>query len=309
MTLVGAYHQEHYDMLSRLYADIPHKIKVCASKLINHIERWQQYKQKKGIGEWYYDSLQKIRLIFNRDHSIHVIREAIALLIESKILKRLEIGGYLRTHQYQIDMLVLDNLMKSPDSQSETKDVEPETERVGSETKDVEPETERVGSETKDVNVESNTDLQTYKSNINIKHKQVGEEKNSFSQRSDCQKCESSIEEKRHIKATDNQPALSPRTADNKDLSRDDTPRACSTIEIFEKYADRLKLYGVYLTTWLGEELVPNPKIKGAIAAASKVPTWRLERNLLAFIAWIKDAKNVKDIYAALTSAVTGGWE
>jgi hypothetical protein len=306
MTLVGAYHQEHYDMLSRLYADIPHKIKVCASKLINHIDRWQQYKQKKGIGEWYYDSLQKIRLIFNRDHSIHVIREAIALLIESKILKRLDIGGYLRTHQYQIDRSCLDKLMESSESQhgaSELRRKPPQP--APPETKDVDPENLRVRSETKDVNADNNTDLQPYRSNIKIKHKQVGEEKNFSNAEGYRAVRQENVSERVH----ESKPSPKPILANDPDSQGDDSSSACSTIEIFKKYADRLKLYGVYLTTWLGEELAPNPKIKGAIAAAQKVPSERLERNLLAFLAWIKDAKQVNDVYKALTSAVTRGWE
>jgi hypothetical protein len=68
-------------------------------------------------------------------------------------------------------------------------------------------------------------------------------------------------------------------------------------------------LYGVYLQAWQGSELVPNPKLFRAIAAARRLKSEQLERSIQAFLIWAQDAKNVRDIYAALTAAIARHWQ
>ncbi|KAB8318253.1 hypothetical protein SD81_016985 [Tolypothrix campylonemoides VB511288] len=79
--------------------------------------------------------------------------------------------------------------------------------------------------------------------------------------------------------------------------------------DLFVKYQDRLRLYAIYLYVRSGEELIPNPKLEAVKKAIALVPPQKVEAGIRAFLAWIKDARNVQNQYKALESAILRGWE
>lgn len=98
-------------------------------------------------------------------------------------------------------------------------------------------------------------------------------------------------------------------TSDTKAVKEKSFPQNQIAEELIEKYEDKLKTYGIYRQSWSNEVLVPNPKLKPILATLGKVSRDRAERSILAFLAWIKDAKNVEDKYKAFRSAIARNWE
>jgi DNA-binding MarR family transcriptional regulator len=81
--------------------------------------------------------------------------------------------------------------------------------------------------------------------------------------------------------------------------------------EIFAKYEEQLKYFGITRIIWPQSEPEPieNPRIKPIFRALREVPPQRAERALAAFLKWAKTSQNVKDIYKALETAILRGWE
>lgn len=79
--------------------------------------------------------------------------------------------------------------------------------------------------------------------------------------------------------------------------------------QLLEKYEDKLKLYGIYRLTRSDEELAPNPKMKPVLQVLARIPLERAERSILAFLNWIKTAKDVKDKYKAMRSSIAKNWQ
>lgn len=79
--------------------------------------------------------------------------------------------------------------------------------------------------------------------------------------------------------------------------------------EVFDKYKDKLALYTIRSKCYVNDELVNNPKLEKIKTAIAHIPITKIETGIRAFLAWIKDAKNVRDPYKALHEAILRGWE
>ena len=79
--------------------------------------------------------------------------------------------------------------------------------------------------------------------------------------------------------------------------------------EVFDKYKDKLALYTIRSKCYVNDELADNPKLEKIKKAIAHIPITKIETGIRAFLAWIKDAKNVRDPYKALHEAILRGWE
>lgn len=78
----------------------------CAAKLIEYFKHWTKWKLKNQRTDWVYQPLKNIYADLMGEHSLHVIRRAIALLEEIGILeKRHNPGnGQDKTYQYRLKL-------------------------------------------------------------------------------------------------------------------------------------------------------------------------------------------------------------
>lgn len=98
----------------------------CAAKLVEYFKHkcnWKKANQKK---EWFYQPLKKIRTDLMEEHSLHVIRAAIALLVDKELLQRKqdkddkECNGQVKTWKYRFNFEKLAELLGSPAGETET---------------------------------------------------------------------------------------------------------------------------------------------------------------------------------------------
>jgi len=96
------------------------RILCCAAELISYFSNWNKWKLSRYREGWFYQSLRKICQDLTGAYSIHVIREAIALLVEFGILLVNENNravnnrnGQDKTHCYLIDSDRLKSLLTS----------------------------------------------------------------------------------------------------------------------------------------------------------------------------------------------------
>lgn len=68
-------------------------------------------------------------------------------------------------------------------------------------------------------------------------------------------------------------------------------------------------MYSVYIRIRQNENIVLNPKLERIIQAVGHIPTTKVEARIRAFLAWIRNATDVKDQYKALEVAISRGWE
>lgn len=79
---------------------------------------------------------------------------------------------------------------------------------------------------------------------------------------------------------------------------------------ILESLRDKLKVYGIYLEIYDNntQRIIPNPKMEGIKKLVNGMEFERAERAILAYLAWLKDARSVNDKYAALASSLRKNW-
>lgn len=89
----------------------------CAAKLIEYFRHWTKWKEKNHRTDWIYMPMRQIHEDLMGEHSLHVIRAAIALLVELGILDRQHnpSNGQDKTWQYRINQEVLLKLLKEND--------------------------------------------------------------------------------------------------------------------------------------------------------------------------------------------------
>lgn len=100
-----------------------------------------------------------------------------------------------------------------------------------------------------------------------------------------------------------------PKTLKSSQDIEDTTDKKVGVKEIFEKYYERLRLYGMYKEVWDGEKLVLNQRLVEVQKAVFRVPLEKIEAGLRAFCAWMREAKGVKNKYKALETSILRGWE
>ncbi|MBW4672464.1 MAG: hypothetical protein KME60_34875 [Cyanomargarita calcarea GSE-NOS-MK-12-04C] len=101
----------------------------CAAKLIEYFKHWTKWKLKTHRTPWIYQSLKNIHADLMGEHSLHVIRDAIAILEDKKILlKRNNPNNKQdKTYQYQINFEELNQLLERRNFQVEHSEFNAET--------------------------------------------------------------------------------------------------------------------------------------------------------------------------------------
>jgi hypothetical protein len=109
-------YREHKELLERLAPDEKTRVLCCAAKLINYFGRWQDWKKSLYPTDWIYQPLQDIRKDLLDEHSVHVIRDAIALLERLGLLSKRKNSradnwrnGQDRTYQYRLHISRLES--------------------------------------------------------------------------------------------------------------------------------------------------------------------------------------------------------
>jgi hypothetical protein len=104
---LSLFYREHKELLEHLAPNTKTRVICCAAKLINIFTRWSNWKRPIYGTGWVYHRLADLHEELLEEHSIHVIREAIALLERLGFLDRRKNdradnwrNGQDRTHQY-----------------------------------------------------------------------------------------------------------------------------------------------------------------------------------------------------------------
>jgi len=99
-------------ILRREYLDITGNF--CAAKLIEYFRHWTKWKLKNHRTPWIYQPLKNIYADLMGEHSLHIIRSAIALLEEMGIIEKQKNpgNGQDRTWQYKLNFEVLNKLLE-----------------------------------------------------------------------------------------------------------------------------------------------------------------------------------------------------
>jgi hypothetical protein len=117
--------REYKELLDRLSPKSYTRVRCCAAQLISYFEHWHQWKEAHYPTRWIYQPLTEIRHDLMDAFTIHVVREAIAVLQSLGFLSvrrnsRAENlrNGQDRTHQYLLHSdrikLALENLFSQP---------------------------------------------------------------------------------------------------------------------------------------------------------------------------------------------------
>ncbi|MGL4620939.1 MAG: hypothetical protein ACRCZS_18065 [Chroococcidiopsis sp.] len=88
------------------------KVRFCAAKLLEYFRYWCSWVRQHEQRDWYYRKLKQIYSDLMGEHSLHVIRAAIALLEEKGLLKRSNnSNGQDKVYRYQVDNERLEQLL------------------------------------------------------------------------------------------------------------------------------------------------------------------------------------------------------
>jgi hypothetical protein len=87
-TKISLFYREHKELVEYLDQEVKTRVSCCCAKLFNYFGRWTDWKVPLYNNEWIYQPLMQIYQDLMREHSLHVIREAIALLIRLGFLER-----------------------------------------------------------------------------------------------------------------------------------------------------------------------------------------------------------------------------
>jgi len=152
-------------LLAQLAPELPRRVLCCAAELISYFSNWNKWKLSLYREGWFYQSLRKICQDLTGAYSIHVIREAIAFLVELGILLVNENNravnnrnGQDKTHCYLIDSDRLKSLLTSLVPQSK-KSQPANTETA--ETPSIKGKTRSVKVKTRRFTVETHTKIQS----------------------------------------------------------------------------------------------------------------------------------------------------
>lgn len=98
----------------------------CAAKLIEYFKHWREWKIKHHRTEWVYMPVRQIYEDLMGEHSVGIIRRAIALLVKLGLLEQRHNpgNGQDRTWQYRLNQQVLDSRVnENPEVKTETPSV------------------------------------------------------------------------------------------------------------------------------------------------------------------------------------------
>ncbi|MFH7024054.1 MAG: hypothetical protein ACHBN1_01260 [Heteroscytonema crispum UTEX LB 1556] len=99
-------------ILRREYLEITGNF--CAAKLIEYFRHWTKWKLKNHRTPWVYQPLKRIYADLMGEHSLHVIRSAIALLESMGLIEKQKNpgNGQDKTWQYKLNFEVLNKLLE-----------------------------------------------------------------------------------------------------------------------------------------------------------------------------------------------------
>lgn len=107
-------------ILRREYLEITEG-NFCAAKLIEYFLHWTKWKLSTHRTDWIYQPLKNIYADLMGEHSLHVIRRAIALLEEIGILSKRNnpSNGQDKTYQYRLNLSVLNQRLEYRECKNE----------------------------------------------------------------------------------------------------------------------------------------------------------------------------------------------
>jgi len=107
-TKTSMFYHEHKELIEYLAKGTKSQVSCCGAKIINYVQDWQNC-QIPSYNKWVCRTYIQIREDLNKEHSLHVIREAIELLIHLGFLERCQNltaengrNGQIRTYQYRV---------------------------------------------------------------------------------------------------------------------------------------------------------------------------------------------------------------
>ena len=117
--------REYKELLDRLAPTSHTRVRCCATQLISYFEHWHEWKEAHYPTRWIYQPLTEIRHDLMDAFTVHVVREAIALLQSLGFLSVRKNdrttnhrNGQDRTHQYLLDSDHIKQALENPSSQS-----------------------------------------------------------------------------------------------------------------------------------------------------------------------------------------------
>lgn len=266
--------EKYFEIVQQACSGLRKPAQYCAAKLIHYFANWAQWKKKVQRTEWIYQKLKDIKKDLLDEHSLHQIREAIESLIKAGILERRNNPGNFqdKTYQYKINL-----------------------EKVHYDARKDSAEISEFYAENTSINVENQTENLTIESNNKIPSIQREEKK----------AIEEMLTEEKHSQCTPTSKVKKTIPAAKKNLGQDKCSEAAR--QIFKKYEDRLKLYGIRSQRWDGVGIVPEPKMESAIANLSYLPPDIIEAGVRRFLGYIGNEKNVRDAYALMVFEIKKG--
>lgn len=111
---IAVIRRDYIDLLSNLASGAHKKTIQCAAAFMNYIHRWQIWKIKAQRTSWVYQPIKNIQEDLMDLFSKHVIRNAIALLMELGLMeRRVTPNNYQdKTFQYKLNVNHLESLLK-----------------------------------------------------------------------------------------------------------------------------------------------------------------------------------------------------
>lgn len=113
---------EYLELINQIAQEADKKIRYCAAKLLDYFCHWRNWKLKEHRTGWIYQPLRRIYKDLLEEHSLHCIREAIALLMRAGLLERRNNpgNGQDRTYQYKLLLEQPETRTASPFVRSES---------------------------------------------------------------------------------------------------------------------------------------------------------------------------------------------
>ena len=146
--------REYVELISSLATNVNKKVICCAAATLDYFGHWQRWKLKAQRTRWVYQAIKNIHQDLMGLFSRHIIREAIALLIELGLLERRTTPNNWqdKTYQYSPCFDRVNSLLKRP--YSPTPETSAQSRFVNSELREFSPEL-------REFNVEQHTQLPT----------------------------------------------------------------------------------------------------------------------------------------------------
>ena len=110
--------------LNIVNSGVSHAVGCCAAKLIEYFHHWTKWKKKEHRTDWIYQPVRKIQEDLMNEHSVNIVRRAIAHLIELGILEqRANPNGQDKTWQYKLNFSRVTEALKTSEIKSDRSEI------------------------------------------------------------------------------------------------------------------------------------------------------------------------------------------